>query len=592
MSRVIVGLVALSLVPTLISVRTTQTQTFVIQDPDGSVGVGAIQGGIVGGIVPGVPGQAPARDLPPARKGTSRIRGRVLLADTGQPARRATIRVSGGDLREPRSTVTDAEGRYEIGDLPSGRYSLSASKSTYVTINYGQTRPMEPGRPLEIGDNQIVEKVDFSLPRGGVITGRVVDEYGEPVANAMVQPMQNRFLNGQQRPMVSGSPFTTSDTGEYRLWGLSPGQYFVSVNSRSMGGFTMDNSDDRSGYAPTYYPSTANVAEAQSVTLSVGQTASGVDIVLVLTRTSRVSGTAIDSKGQPVRMGMVMAMQRSSSGMMSPQGGQIRPDGTFAISGLPPGEYTLRGNFPPARPGDTPETLVANVTVAGVDISGIVLTPTPPIKITGRITFDPASDWLQPSMVRVMVSPKEPGGMFIGPVAMPIVHDDFTFEAPATPGTMMIRAMPAQLGPGPLAWSVKSIRVDDVEVIDSGVELVAGRDMSGVEIVVTSRVQVVSGLVTNDRGQIAQDATVLFFAQNPELRTTGRFGGQSRPDQNGRYTVRNLPAGDYFAVATDYVDPNRRGSDPNYLEDLSRRATRLTIWEGETRTLDLKVIVQ
>jgi protocatechuate 3,4-dioxygenase beta subunit len=490
--------------------------------------------------------------------------------------------------------VTDAEGRYEIGDLPSGRYTVTASKSTYVTITYGQTRPLEPGRPLEIGDKQIVEKVDFVLPKGGVIAGRVVDEYGEPVANAMVQPMQNRFMGGQQRPMMSGQPFTTSDTGEYRLWGLSPGQYFVSVNPRGMGGF-MDNSDDRAGYAATYYPGTGNVAEAQSITVADGQTASGVDIMLVATRTARVSGTAIDASGQPVRMGMVMAMQRSTTGIISPQGGQIRADGTFVISGLTPGEYTLRANVPQTLPGGgPPEPLIANVTVAGADITDVVLSPVQPAVVRGRIVFDPPTTSLQPSMLQVMSRPRNPEPLFmsIGVTRPPTINDDFTFELQAPAGRMVIGAVSRVPQASGSPWVVKSVRHGSTDITDAGLDLAAGDRFDDVEIVLTNRVQAVSGLITNAQGQMVTDATVMIFAQDrEEWGAVSRYQTTARPDQNGRYSARTLPPGEYYAVAVQYVDPARRGGDPTYYEQFVPDAVGFTLREAESRALDLKLVV-
>ena len=182
--------------------------------------------------------------------------------------------------------------------------------------------------------------------------------------------------------------------------------------------------------------------------------------------------------------------------------------------------------------------------------------------------------------------------MFFGAAGPPIVHDDFTFELTSGPGTMLIRAMPVQFTGGALPWTVKSVKWDNVEIIDSGIELSAGRNVDGLEIVLTNRVQEVSGRVTNAKGEIAQDATVVIFSQNPEQRPGGRFAGTSRLDQNGRYRVRTLPPGDYFAIAVDYVDPNRRSGDPTYFEELSRDATRFTLTEGETRALDLKLPVQ
>jgi hypothetical protein len=354
--------------------------------------------------------------------------------------------------------------------------------------------------------------------------------------------------------------------------------------------FNMETSDDRSGYVPTYYPGTPNSAEAQPVSLSVGQTASGIDITLLPARTAQITGTTMNAKGQPLRGGFVNAMPRSrNSGMMGPSaGGQIKPDGTWTLTGLPPGEYVLRGNGPPQGPGTPPEQLMANVTVGGEDVTGVVLTPLQPIKLTGKITLDPPTGWLQPSMVRVIATPKEPGAMFFAtPGGPPIVHDDFTFEVAGQPGTMLIRAMPIGAAASTL-WAVKSVRLDNEEVIDSGVELTAGRDLSGVEIVVTNRLQIVTGVVTNDRGEVAGEATVMIFPRDRDQRTNSRFNATVRLDQNGRYSLRTLPPGEYLAVAVDYVDPNRR-MEPGLLEELSRSAIQFSIAEGQTRTVDLKV---
>jgi hypothetical protein len=581
MSRVIAGLVAFSLVPLFASAQTTQT--FVTQTPDG-----AIVSGTMSTAITAIAGQGPARDTQPARTGTSRIRGRVVAAENGQPLRRVSVRLNSPELREGKSTVTDDDGRYELRDLPSGRYNLSVSKNGFVTISYGQRRPNEPGRPLELADKQLADRVDFALPRAGIITGRIVDEYGEPVANAMVQPLRLTVINGEQRQMPSGPMATTPDTGEFRLWGLIPGEYLIVVNSQRM--FNMEPSDDRSGYVPTYYPGTPNSAEAQPISLSVGQTAGGIDIMLLPARTARITGTTLNAKGQPLRGGFVNAMPRSrNSGMMGPSaGGQIKPDGTWTLTGLPPGEYVLRGNGQPQGPGTPPEQLVANVTVGSEDVTGVVLTPVQPIKLTGKITLDPPTGWLQPSMVRVMAMPKEPGAMFFAtPVGPPIVHDDFTFEIAGQPGTMLIRAMPVGAVASTL-WAVKSVRLENEEVIDSGVEMTAGRDLSGVEIIVTNRVQTVTGVVTNDRGEVAGEATVMIFPQGREQRPNSRFNATVRLDQNGRYSTRTLPPGEYFAVAVDYVDPNRR-MEPGLLEELSRSAIQFSIAEGQTRTVDLKV---
>jgi hypothetical protein len=155
----------------------------------------------------------------------------VLAADSSAPLRRAYVRVSAGDIRVNRGATTDADGRYEISDLPRGRYSIFVSRNGYVSLQFGQQRPFEPGRPLDLGDGQLMDRVDFALPRGSVIAGRITDEVGEPIAGVRMQAMRHQYLPTGQRRLVpaGGAQFgmITNDLGEFRLFGLMPGAYIV-----------------------------------------------------------------------------------------------------------------------------------------------------------------------------------------------------------------------------------------------------------------------------------------------------------------------------------------------------------------------------
>ncbi len=142
------------------------------------------------------------------------------------------MNVGGGGV-----TSTDAEGRYEIKDLPAGRYSISATKSGYVTGQYGQRRPTEPGTPIEIADGMAADKLNFTLARGGVIAGHVLDDNGEPIAGVQVAAMRYGFQGGTRRLIGSGSEGgndRTDDQGGFRLFGLTPGDYYISASYRSM----------------------------------------------------------------------------------------------------------------------------------------------------------------------------------------------------------------------------------------------------------------------------------------------------------------------------------------------------------------------
>src|SRR5258708_18176400 len=107
-------------------------------------------------------------------------------------------------------------------------------------MQYGQNRPFEPGRPLDLADAQKMDKVDVSLPRGGVLAGRVVDELGEAVADADVTAMRMQFANGKRRLVPSRRNSTTNDLGQFRVYGLPPGEHHVSATLRNPSSITMD----------------------------------------------------------------------------------------------------------------------------------------------------------------------------------------------------------------------------------------------------------------------------------------------------------------------------------------------------------------
>ena len=190
-----------------------------------------------------------------------------MATDSGQPLRRATVRLTSLTLSEPRISATDAEGRYEFRELPAARYTLTAMKAGYVTMNYGARAWNQPGRVIDLADKQQADRVDFSLSRGGVITGRVMDEFGDPVVGASVHPLRIEVINGERHVTPGGTMVTTSDTGEFRMWGLLPAAYQVMVNVVNVG---PEVSNDRMGYVPSYYPGTTSSAEALNVRVAAG----------------------------------------------------------------------------------------------------------------------------------------------------------------------------------------------------------------------------------------------------------------------------------------------------------------------------------
>jgi protocatechuate 3,4-dioxygenase beta subunit len=563
----------------------------------------------------------PMQMLPPGRQaktGTGGLKGRIVANDTGTAVRRAQVRISGPDIGT-KTALTDAQGRYEFRDLPAGRFNVSVSKSGFVTMNYGQNRPFEPGRPIELAEAQKMDKADVSLPRGSVLAGRVADEFGEPVAEAEVVAMRMQFSNGRRRLVPSGRNGTTNDLGQFRIYGLPPGEYYVSATLRNMNMMMMDmlgggaggptGSNQNAGYAATYYPSTPTPGEAQRISLAVGQELSTVDIQLQPVKLAKISGNAIGSDGKPMSGAMVMLMPAMKDAMQFMPGGTSRTDanGNFTLPGVTPGEYSLQvqsiGGMMQAaganmtftfrsndgtntQPSQEREFAVTSVNVTGEDITGMVVVGTRGAKATGTMSPTAPGERRTQDPSLCLSGGRNSGDRCRCSAAVGAHSlDTGAFEVEGLVGQRVFRA--ANL---PKGWILKSVKINGEDVTDKGVEFKPGEDVSGVEIELTNRTTAISGAVTDDRGQTQKDFTVVVFAEDETkwVMPQNRWTASSRPDQEGRFKFSNLPPGAYFAIAVEYVAQGE-WSDPEWLARAAKRATRFTLDEGATKTLDLKL---
>jgi hypothetical protein len=515
------------------------------------------------------------------------IRGRVLAADTGRPLRRAQITLTGP---ERRTTSTNLDGRYEFKDLAAGRYTVGAARSGYLRLEHGQRRPLEQPRPLELGGQQTMENVDFTLPRMGLIAGRVLDDAGEPMSGVLVWAMRPAYVEGRQQLVVAGiaSGFQgTDDTGEYRLTGLTPGAYYVRAMTRETWTTTANGRRELLGFRPTYFPSTPNVADARLIEVGVGQRVLNADIPLIIGRPATISGTAVDSTGKPlagrtVGLGQRILREFSGGGGSSAGSAPVAADGSFVFRNVTPGEYqvsTFNGDLGTANG----EYASMHVTVDGVDVDNLRLTTSAGWTMSGRFVIE---DGVPPDALRDRFTVRgfTLNQMAVSGAGAAKVNDDWTFSVRALLGPARLVVTTAD------GWMVKTVRHRDRDITSTMLELRSGEELSDVEIVVTNRVTRVFGQLTDDRGASVTNGTVVVFAENAEKwGENSAFVRVTRPDQQGRYEVRGLPAGEYLAAALDYVATGM-WNDPDYLESLRRDGRRFTLGEGALQTLSLRVV--
>ena len=178
-------------------------------------------------------GQAQTRDREQTVPvGTGAIAGFVVAEGAGTPVRRARVNISGAAIRGGRSAMTTDEGRFSFTGLPAGRYTMTASKAGYVDITYGAKRAGRPGTPIELADGQKIDKAVLNLPKGGVVTGIVIDDNGEPSPGTTVRAFKFVMRTGERTLQQSGQD-TTDDRGMYRIYGLQPGDYIVNAVPRN-----------------------------------------------------------------------------------------------------------------------------------------------------------------------------------------------------------------------------------------------------------------------------------------------------------------------------------------------------------------------
>jgi len=582
----------------------------------GGAGAGA-QGGAFGQAGRG---QLPPRDATAANPGgdqaagTAVIRGRVVSADNGTPIRRAQVRAQAGELRANRLVSTDAQGRFEFKDLPAGRWNLTASKAGFMTLRYGQKRSFEAGSPIEIAEAQVMERADFALPRGAAITGRIFDEYGDAVANARVQVLRYQTVQGQRRLTPAGGGDQTDDTGSYRIYGLAPGDYYISATLRAANGpFFDDNNNDTTSYAATYYPGSGSVTEAQRVTVAVGQEQPNVNFALQPVRTVKITGTALNSMGTALSNGMITLMP--ADGVGGPGGGpvlftfggsngRVRADGTFTIANVAPGSYTLMAVAGPGGGGrgggfalriggpggggfDEIEMATMPLTVGNEDLTGLTVVASHGASLSGNVVAAEGSV-AKLSTNQIQIVAQSNGQFLPGPLGnRPTrVESDGTFVLTGLTGQKFIRVNGL-----PQEWTLKAVMLNGVDVTDSALDFRGNTENSGLQIMVTDKVSDVNGKVTTARGEVTRDYTVVVFPDDPVKWTfPSRYVKTARADQQGQFRIRALPPEDrYLAVAVDYLEDGE-GTDPQFLEQIKSRATRFTLADGEAKSLDLKVV--
>jgi protocatechuate 3,4-dioxygenase beta subunit len=524
--------------------------------------------------------------------GTASIAGRITLGGMPAPNVVVTLAPFKFDSRHTLSqpdisgivfkVTTDEDGRYRFANVAAGNYKAAPFAPAHVNA--------EENKPIAVAEGEAIEGVNFSLRRGGVITGRVTGPNGQPMIGMKVDLyLLNR--EGQKQP-VGGQAydaqdmFVTDDRGIYRMYGLPAGRYIVGVgqNAHDIANVIFK----RRAYAPAYHPDVTEDSKATPVEVKEGAESTGIDIRLGdATRTFKATGRLLDVEtGKPIvdAVPFFVPERGAAPPINAPGiGTPTNARGEFTFEGLTTGNYSVQVRFSM----DGSSEYYAEPTsfeVTTQDVRGLEIKARRGATITGTVVVDEASDSdlanrLAHARVFALVTRSEGEGE----------HNQFSESAIAADGSFRLRGLPPGKVRMRVEWwanvsspSVQRVEHNGVDA-QSGLDISAGQQVSGVTIILSPSNGVVRGQVTVEGGALPRGTmlTVWLQAKDDEIDQETMM---TEADAHGRFEFRNVRPGN-FDISV--VVQNAASGLPSGL----RKETRQQITVTNSTATEVKLVI-
>lgn len=423
-----------------------------------------------------------------------------------------------------------------------------------------------------------------AVPGSGAISGRVLDERGEPIAGLTVMASAPERVMGKDRLIVSSGKAVSDSTGRYRLESLRHDTYFVFVCPPPFCA-ALSPGTRAAGREVTFHPAATELAAATAVKVTEGVEFAGVDIALRVLPTHDLFGTLSDEQGHPLPDASLLLFPGDDLVVaVAPVEAVTSANGEFWFRGLTSGSYLLK-TFQ-AGSADAPE-LASSVIELHDDVLDWSVQTRRGITAKGEILFERGTPDFEPRQLKLAARPGDFVQGSIGPWggASVVVHDDWTFEIRNAWGPQKLEIIEL-----PPRWMLKAIEAGGVDHTDAAIDLESLASRSGtLRTVFTRRLSGVSGQVRNERDEPVPGAEVLAFSTDPERwELPSRFVRRTKADEHGRYVLSRVPPGDYHLVALDVL-PDHRASRIDVLEMLAPIAIPVTVNEGEQKRATLKL---
>jgi len=527
------------------------------------------------------------------------IEGLVVRVGTGEAIARAEVTLISTRQAAPASipAITDNRGRFIFTNIEPGSYRVAAAHNGYVRQEYGQRAvPGRPGSILNVAAGQAVKDVAIRLTPTGAINGRITDPGGEPVPGIPVQVMRYSYnANGDRTFRVLGSA-RTDDRGEYRIYWLAPGRYYLSAGDSSGSGFAPAGVTTSPGeiYITTYYPGTVDPAQAAGIDVQPGAEMNSLDFFVTPQHAHRVAGRVIDGRTgrQPVAAGVSLSPRYpiGPSVISTSSLNYNAATGAFEFRDIAPGQYWIRvAEMDAASDNVSPLGRSAQIAVdvSSSDVENLAVTLSPAVSIAGRISIEgqAPSALARIEPLSVSLRPSANGQPLTtaatAPTSQRLKPDgSFTIDK-VSPGEYLVGVSPL-----PPNSYIKEVRVGGLDVLQRGM-LVSGEIYGLLDILLSPHAAQIEGTVTDEAQQPAANTPVVLVPDR--LRDRHDLYKTTVTDQEGHFVLTGVAPGVYRVYAWDEIEAFAY-FDPDLLTRFEQQAKPVNVSESSRITLDVKAI--
>ena len=512
------------------------------------------------------------------------VSGMVVSKVDEAPLKGATVHLqTDEDHAHTIAAKSGADGRFELKNVPAGQYHISVSRNGYFRVEYGQNKPGQPGAVFSLRPGERKTDLLFRLGRAGVITGRVFNEDGEPMPGVMISAMRSTYENGRAELQQIGNA-DSNDLGEYRIFGLVPGRYYISAENSAWDHVVGDrefsgeakNSGEK-GYTKIYFPNAADPGKASLVTVKEGEEIPAIDFLMKEITVYRIRGKLVNlvSK-QGHRPSYVSGYRRNErNDWMGLRDTPPGPDGSFEIGEVPPGEYTIVGMVFDDNRGYIAQQ---DVDVTSADVDGVILAVGPGVTIPGTIIWEGKPD-AKDDEIRVDLRSEQRERSF---GANAHVEENWQFTLKDTPdGEYKVQVFGLSKN-----CYIKEVRLGQTLLSDT--ELRVKGAGGNLEITVSSRGAEVDGSVVTNENMPATGVWVVAVPEEEKRKYT-RLYKAIMTDQYGHYELHGLAPGKYKLFSWEGVKANE-WEDPDFRKQYEDKGESVEVNDGDKKTAQLNVI--